>query len=137
MATERQSTVSSPSVSLGKYASWLAALVGLWVLVSPFVISGSFGGGTAMYSTIVSGVVVLVLSAFGAYSVRSGAETPPNSYGEISGWLASIAGLWIGVSPFVLTGSIGSGTPMWSNVIFGFLALVFAGYAGWILNDAE
>lgn len=136
MATERSSTVTTPSGSLAKWASWLAALVGLWVLVSPFVLSGAFGSGTPMYSTAIGGVVVLGLSAFGAYSIRTGAETPPNSLGEIGGWLAALLGLWMAVSPFVLTGEIASGTPMWSNVVAGILAAVLAAYAGYELHTA-
>lgn len=54
-------------------------------------------------------------------------------YRDIAGWIAAIVGLWILAWPFTLSGAIGSGTPMYSNVVVGDLALVLVGYAGWEL----
>lgn len=128
MATEQASSVPTESGSLAKWASWLAALVGLWVLVSPFVLSGPVTSGTAMWSNVVAGIVVLVLAAYGAFELRSAAHASAAS--EWSGWIAALAGLWILASPFVLTGSITTGNPMYSNVIAGIVAAVLAAYAG-------
>lgn len=132
MATEQASSVSTEPASLAKWTSWLAALVGLWVLVSPFALTGSIASGTAMWSNVIAGVLVLVLAAYGAYALRSSAVT--NVAAEWSGWLAGLAGLWILVSPFVLTGAIASGNPMYSNVIAGGIAAVLAAYAGYAME---
>lgn len=129
MATEQASSVTAETGSLAKWSSWLAALVGLWVLVSPFVLTGTIASGTAMWSNVVAGVLVLVLAAYGAYEHRSSAAASGAT--EWSGWIASLAGLWILVSPFVLTGTIASGNPMYSNVIAGLVAAVLAAYAGY------
>lgn len=130
MATEQAQSVLTESDSLATWASWLAALVGLWVLVSPFVLSGDLASGTPLFSTFVAGLVILVLGAFAAIAIRT--TTPgENTAGEIAGWLAALVGLWILVSPFVVGGAIGSGAAMYSTVVAGFLALVLAGYAGW------
>lgn len=131
MATEQASTVTTESSSFAKWASWLAALVGLWVLVSPFVLSGPIASGTAMWSNVVAGIAIAVLTAYGAYSIRTAAETSSNSLGEWSGWIAALAGVWILVSPFVQSGTITAGTPMWSNVAGGLVALVLAAFAGY------
>lgn len=133
MATEQTSTVTTETGSLAAGASGLAALVGLWVLVSPFVLSGPFASGTAMWSTVVAGVLIAVLAAYGAYAIRTSVD---DSTAEWSGWIAALAGVWILLSPFVLTGSIGSGAPMWSSVVGGVVALVLAGYAGYALHSA-
>lgn len=133
MATEQTATVTTGSESLAKGASGLAALVGLWVLVSPFVLSGPFASGTAMWSTVVAGLLIAVLAAYGACAIRTSED---DAAGEWSGWIAALAGVWILVSPFVLTGSIGSGAPMWSNVAGGIVALVLAAYAGYVLHSA-
>lgn len=65
MATEQH---TSPSVDEGtsslEWASWIAAILGLWTLVSPFVLSGEIASGTPMYSTVVAGLVALVLAGY-------------------------------------------------------------------------
>lgn len=134
MATEQASAVTTESESLVKWASWLAALVGLWVLASPYVLDGSIGSGTAMYSNVVAGFAILVLAAYGAYGRRTAAEQAGSSAGEYSGWLAAIAGLWIAISPFVLSGAIAANPVMWSNVAVGAVAFLLAGFAGYDLH---
>ena len=137
MATEQASTITTEYGSLPKWASWFAALVGLWVLVSPFVVSGSITSGTPMWSNAIAGIVVLVLTAFGAYTIRTSAETATSSSGEWSGWIAALAGLWIVVSPFIVGGTIDAGTTLWSNVVAGAVVLVLAAYTGYYLHSGE
>lgn len=137
MATEEASTVTTPFGSLAQYASWIAAILGLWVLASPFLLSGSFGSGTPMWSNVVAGLLILVLAAFGAWATRTAGWTEPDSLAEWSGWLAGLAGLWILVSPFVLGGTVGAGTAMWSNVAGGAVAFLLAAYDGYVLFAGE
>lgn len=92
--------------------------------------------GTPFLSTVVVGVLVLVLSAFAAYTIRAGAETAENTPGEWGGWLAALLGLWLLVSPFVLSGPITAGAPMGSTVVAGVLVAVLAAYAGYDLHRA-
>lgn len=136
MATEQAQTLPTESGSFAKWASWLAAILGLWVLVSPFVLTGEIATGTPILSNVIAGILVLVLGGFGAYTLRT--TTPgENEPAELGGWIAAIAGLWILVSPFVLSGEIASGTPLYSNVVAGFVALVLAAYAGLELHGTE
>lgn len=72
MATEQASTIIGEPSSLAKRASWLAAVVGLWVLVSPFVLDGSIASATAMWSNVVAGVVALILAGSAGYVLHSG-----------------------------------------------------------------
>lgn len=137
MATRQAPNVLTESGPLAKWASWLAAVVGLWVLVSPFVLGGTIASGVAMWSNVAAGVVIAVLSAYGAYAILTSAELETNSLKEGSGWIAGLAGLWILVSPFVLSGPIGAGTAMWSTVAGGVVALVLAAYAGYVLHSAR
>lgn len=132
MATEQASGVTTDSASLARWSSWLAALVGLWVLASPFVLSGPISSGTVLWSNVVSGALVLVLAAFGAYEVRT--ATTGGALSEWSAWIAAVAGIWILASPFVLAGSITVGTPLWSNVIAGLVVAVIAAYAGYAIR---
>lgn len=135
MATEQPSSVTTESGSLAKWASWLAGLVGLWVLVSPFVLEGTITEGNPMWSNVVGGLVILVLGAYGAFAIRSRAETETNTPGELGGWIAALSGLWIGVSPFLLSGEIAEGNPLFSNVVAGLMALLLAAYAGYYLHS--
>lgn len=134
MATEQASTVATETGSLPKWATWLAAVVGLWVLVSPFVLTGEIASGTAMWSNTLAGILIAILAGFGAYSLRSSTGTEANSPGEWSSWIAALTGLWILGSAYVLTGPITTGTVLWSNVASGVVAFVLAAYGGYALH---
>lgn len=56
---------------MAEWTSWLAALLGLWVLVSPFALGEPPSGANAYYSDIAAGVLVLVLAAYAAYDIRT------------------------------------------------------------------
>lgn len=137
MATEDASTVTTESGSLAKWANWIAALIGLWVLVSPFILSGSIAEGSALWSTVAAGLVILILAAYGAYSIRTAVEATTGSTGEWSAWLAALVGLWILVSPFVLSGSIATGTVMTGTVVAGLATFILAVYAGYHLHSSR
>lgn len=51
-------------------------------------------------------------------------------------WIVALLGLWMLVTPFVMTGSIDSGSAMWNNVIAGLLVLVLAGWNGYEAQQA-
>ncbi len=46
MATEQASSVTTEAASLAKWSSLIAALAGLWVLITPFALSGPITTGT-------------------------------------------------------------------------------------------
>ncbi len=71
MATEQSSTVATDSASFPKWASWLAALVGVWLIASPFVLDGAIAEGTAMWSTAIGGALALLLGAFTGYDIHA------------------------------------------------------------------
>ena len=50
-----------------QWAAWIAAVVGLWVLVTPFFLGGGGGGGATnwlFWSNVVSGIVIAVLAGY-------------------------------------------------------------------------
>lgn len=65
------STLSAERRSTVEVASWIAAVIGLWVLVSPFVLESPPSGSTAFLSNVVAGILVLALAAYSAYRVRT------------------------------------------------------------------
>lgn len=125
MATEQSATAIDSNEDVAGWAGWIAALFGLWVLVSPFVLSGALGSGSALYSNVISGIVVAVLAGYAAWTHQADGHMAP----AWSGWIAALAGLWILASPFFLAGPIGAGAALYSNVIAGVIALVLSAYA--------
>lgn len=71
MATEQSTTTGVQQGSGPEWASWVAALFGLWILLSPFVLSGNIATGNPMISNVVSGIIVLVLTVYTAYMIRT------------------------------------------------------------------
>lgn len=61
--------------------------------------------------------------------MRDGDPPHASPASECSGWIAALAGRWILATPFVLSGSITAGNPMYSNAIAGIVAAVLAAYA--------
>ena len=53
-----------------KYLSWINAVLGLWLIIAPFILSYS-SAATAMWNDIIIGLVVLVLGAWAALAVGS------------------------------------------------------------------
>lgn len=137
MATEEQATALPGAPSFGKWSSWVAGLLGLWVLVSPFLLTGEIAEAPGLYSNVVAGLVVFVLAIYAAFWVRTGVGTGTFSVPELAGWVTALVGLWIAATPFVLSGAFGSGTALYSNVAAGFIAIVFGAYVGWYIHTTE
>lgn len=136
MATEQTSRVATEEASFPKWASWLATLVGLWLVVSPFVLTGAITEDTAMWSTTVGGLAVLLLGGYAAYSLRTDVGTETGTAGEWAGWVTAIVGIWLAVSPFVLTGPIAEGTALWSTVVGGAIAAILTAFTGYEVHTA-
>lgn len=61
---------ATASETANPWASALAGLLGLWTIAAPFVYGAT---GMAMWSSVVSGIVVAVLSGYNAYEAREAA----------------------------------------------------------------
>lgn len=113
---------------------WLAAVIGLWVLVTPLFWGatgggGWWGGGGAWlyWSNIISGTAIAILAG---YSVA--ADNAP------AGWLAALGGLWVLITPFFWGATVGGGINWWaaqglwlywSNIVSGIAIAGLAGYS--------
>jgi hypothetical protein len=62
--------------STGPWASWVNALIGIWLIISPWVYGTA--GQTWMWNTIVVGIIVLVLGLWGAMAGTTH-DHPPTS----------------------------------------------------------
>jgi hypothetical protein len=113
----RQSINAVASDQMTGGASWINVLLGIWVIISPFILQ--FARLPAvMWNNVVIGVVVALLAL-----IRS-------SLPRQSGWsLANvILGIWMIISPFVL--GVMTTTVLWNNIVLGIvIALVAVGNA--------
>ena len=134
MSTDTESG-SSHGMGGSNGAGWLAALIGLWVVVTPLFWGatggggGWWGGGGAWlyWSNITSGIVIAILAGYSAQSGNAQA-----------GWLAALVGLWVLITPFFWGAIVGGGINWWaasgvwlywSNIISGIVIAALAGYS--------
>ena len=100
--------------------NWLVAIVGLWVLLSPFVL-GFSTLTVAVSNAVITGLVLIVLAGWAALAKVATLDRNLD-------WVNAVAGLWLIISPFVL-GFSTTPVAMWNNVITGIVAIVLAGWA--------
>ena len=98
---------------LKRWQDQLILLLGLWLIVSPWVYSYP-QGSQQMINAIVSGLVIAVLAAFDLYKTYFWAVV-----------VNLLVGVWVAVSPWVLRLAEQS-TLMWNSVIVGIAVAVLA-----------
>jgi hypothetical protein len=104
---------------------WLAgtnALLGLWLIVAPFVLATSTAG---LWNDVVFGLVIASVGTYNYYLTTQGREVSTAAAG-----LNVVAGLWMIAAPFVLGGI--TGAAMLSDVTVGVLVTLFAGYNSYV-----
>ena len=109
------------------WQDWGNLVLGLWILVSPWVlqlttaVSAEATGGAvsnaATWNLALVGIVVAALAVAAIYSFQAWEE-----------WTNVGLGVWLIVSPWVL-GFSSSALLMWNAVIAGALIVVLAGWA--------
>ena len=93
-------------------SSWINILLGIWVLISPFVLTLALP--RAIWNNVATGIVVGILAI-----IRLNAPRQPGW-----SWINVILGIWLIISPFVLGFAVGDG--LWNNVILGIIIAAFA-----------
>jgi VIT1/CCC1 family predicted Fe2+/Mn2+ transporter len=91
-----------------KIASGLNVLLGLWLLVAPFLL-GYAEVGAAMWNDVIVGGLVLALAGIRVWK--------PAQNRWLS-WTNLLLGVWLLAAPFILTYS-GVAAAMWNDVIVG------------------
>jgi hypothetical protein len=92
--------------------SWINILLGIWVLISPFVLT--FTSPSAIWNNVVAGIIVGILAI-----IRLSTHHQPGW-----SWINVLLGIWLIISPFVL--AFATGAAMWNNVILGIIIGVLA-----------
>ena len=105
--------IMATQFKMKRWQDQLILLLGLWLIVSPWVYSYP-QGSQQMINAIVSGLVIAVLAAFDLYKTYFWAVV-----------VNLLLGVWVAVSPWVLRLAEQS-TLMWNSVIVGIAVAVLA-----------
>lgn len=115
-------TFGNPTIDTVKKLCYIAAVLGLWVIVSPFLWSVP---NTFVISSVIAGIVITVLSGYTAY--QAGSSGNINRYLL---YIAAIAGLYVIISPYAF--GVGAPNLLLNNFVTGGLIAVTAGYSGYV-----
>ena len=96
---------------------WVTGILGLLLIVAPFILSFS-GSPVALWSSFILGAVVLVMSVIKGIAQ----DTSDWEY-----WVAGIVGLLAIVAPFIL-GFSALSIALWTSIVLGVVIAILAGY---------
>jgi hypothetical protein len=97
--------------------SWINIVLGIWVIISPFVVQ-FMHFPAAMWNNVIVGIVIAILAI-----IRT---SVPRQTGW--SWVNVILGIWMIISPFAL-GAMTTAV-LWNNIILGIvIALIATGSA--------
>jgi hypothetical protein len=94
--------------------SWINILLGIWVIISPFVL-GFSQLPRVMWNNIATGIAVGILAI-----IRTGMRRQSGW-----SWVNVILGIWLIISPLVVA-FITTDTALWNNVILGIIITIIA-----------
>jgi hypothetical protein len=100
-----------------RWQDYLNLILGIWLFLSPWLLSYSGTNTTASWNAWIFGVALVVFSAI--------AVSMPQTWEEI---INLLIGIWMVISPWVL-GFTGARSPESNAVIVGILAIVFSVWA--------
>jgi hypothetical protein len=93
-------------------AIWLNICLGIWVLISPFVLA--FGSHAAVWNNVATGGAVIILALIHTSMPRQSGWS----------WINLILGIWLIVSPFAL--ALHHAAFIWNNVVLGIVIAIVA-----------
>lgn len=110
-----------------QWVSALVALVGLWIVASPFVYEST---EAATWNNALVGTAIFLLAAYNFYLLSNGDLA---NVGVAA--LAVLLGLWIAVSPFGMV--MGSDALATSSIIAGLVVALLSAYNAYTNRKAE
>ena len=101
------------SVSQIKTASGLNLLLGIWLVIAPFLLR--YATSASRGNDITIGIIIALLAAFRLFGAYRAAWLS---------WLNALLGIWLIVAPFIL--GYDSSSALWNDIIVG-LFIAFLG----------
>lgn len=111
-----------PTTDNIKWLTGIAAIIGLWVIATPFVWDVP---ATFLWLTVLVGVEITVLSAYTAYKAHTA--------GQVNRWVAYLAGfggLFFIMAPYAF--QISEPNLLLNNFVAGGLIGILTGYSGYV-----
>ncbi len=102
-----------------KSLNWIIALIGVWEVISPFVL-GFRSMNTAMVDAVIVGGVLIVFGIVSAFS-RGAAR--------VLDWLNALLGIWLIIAPFFLAFAALTRAGEISSIITGVVVLILGIWA--------
>jgi hypothetical protein len=93
-------------------ASGIIILAGIWLIISPFILS--YDSSAVTWNQVVFGVIIGILGIIRYMNLAA----------MWASWLSALAGLWMVIAPFVIGGA--TTAARWSSVITGLITLVLS-----------
>lgn len=103
----------------------LDILVGIWLVISPFLL-GYSANTSALWNDIISGVAVIIFAATQTAQSRSRVSWPS--------WVNLLIGIWLVLAPFALNNSANTSI-MWNEIISGIVVIALAAWAAFSVSS--
>ncbi len=104
-----------------QWASILNIIAGIWLIISPWVLSFNGYDSRMTGNNVIFGIVVAVLAAIRAYAPRGTVWLS---------WINVLVGIWLFISAFYFAGAT-MATPFWNNIILGVIVAILGIIAAW------
>jgi uncharacterized membrane protein YfcA len=115
-----------------KWLSGINALLGGWLVISPFLLMAMAEGlSAAVWNNLLIGLAVFLVAGYNYYR-----QSRTRSASTASASLVALLGLWMIVAPFVVF-AVGTAAMFWSNVVVGALVTIIAVYVAYEGREAE
>ncbi|HZD11622.1 MAG TPA: SPW repeat protein [Candidatus Binatia bacterium] len=101
-----------------KVASGLNVLLGIWLLVAPFIL-GYSGVAAGLWNDIIVGALVLILA---------GVRVWKPAHNRWLSWTNVLLGIWLAAAPFIL-GYSEIAAAMWNDIIVGIAIIVLGAWS--------
>jgi hypothetical protein len=102
-----------------RVASGVNAVLGLWLIISPWVYGYAAGNGGSMLNSVIVGAVIAVLAFLRTRSPRENAGLS---------WTNLVLGAWTALSPWIF--SYLEGGRLWNSLLVGLAVIGFAIWSG-------
>jgi hypothetical protein len=115
-----------PRLNEARYASGLNVLLGIWVIVAPFVLTFT-GTSAALWNDIIVGAAVLILGLVRLNNMRTTMW---------ASWINLVLGIWLVIGPYVLTYSDITNA-RWNDIAVGIAVAILAAFSLFSTHQAQ
>jgi SPW repeat len=98
-----------------RWTSWTSVVLGIWLLIAPFVVGYHMVSAAAATEDVVMGILILGFALWTALAVA-----PPAGMG----WAVFLFGVWVAAAPFAVGYQTVSTSAMVNDLIVGALTLL-------------